>query len=111
MASWLQRTRERLESLILRGASLTRRWFKRNPSWKPSWPRRKKWRAVLARRKATVGTSHSQKIAIVAGILLIGVSVYGLVRVLQSPAALEESKAPPPAPVEIAPKGLVIEKE
>jgi hypothetical protein len=51
-----------------------------------------------------------RKIAIVAGILLVGVFVYVLVTVLRHPAEQAESTAPPPPPVQIIPKDFKVDK-
>jgi hypothetical protein len=55
---------------------------------------------------ATLG----QKLGIVAGILMVVVFVYVLVRVLGHPAQQTESTAPPPPPVQIVPNGFKVDK-
>jgi hypothetical protein len=52
----------------------------------------------------------TKKLGIVLGILVIGVSIYFLVTILQHPAEQAEKTGPPPKPIEIVPKGFKVEK-
>ena len=55
---------------------------------------------------ATLG----HRILMIAGLLVVGVSLYLLVGFLRKPAQQGEAEAPPPAPVQIVPPGLKIDK-
>src|SRR6476661_670242 len=50
------------------------------------------------------------KIAVLLGIILVGVFVFVLIGFLRKPAEQKEADMPPPPPVEIVPPGLKVEK-
>jgi hypothetical protein len=50
------------------------------------------------------------KVAIIAALLIVGVSIYVLVGFLRKPAEQKEFSGPPPAPVEIVAPGTTVEK-
>ena len=113
MGNWLQRTRDRLEKLVFAGlkpdAPVIRKKSKLESLLESAEDLA--GRGLQSEQKALPGpVTTRRKLTIGVAIVVVCVGIYGLMRVLQSPAARNESQAPAPPQTEIVPKDLVIEK-
>jgi hypothetical protein len=113
MADWLQRVKGRIEKLVFAGLKPDA----------PVVPKKSKLEALIATaedlaarglqpdERALPGpVTTRRKVVIAVGVFAVALGVFALVRMLQQPAKQGEAKGPQPPPLELVPKGLVIEK-